>query len=119
MYSLALSIPRVAGNAGVSAPSSPVLRGPWRPTPQACCRAGKTKDHNGVKLGVSSREGPEISLPHSFPHGTHSPRRPLSPGLPWAAGEPQSRAESSGAARVGGTARSVTVSTATCGGRGQ
>lgn len=50
---------------------------------------------------------------------THSPWRPPSPGLPWAAGEPQSGAGSSGAAGVGGTACSMTVSTATCGGRGR
>lgn len=87
-------------------------------------RAGKTE----ARVGSSWEPGAEragISLPSAHSHTgacsppTHSPRRPPSPGLPWTAGEPQSGAGSSGAAGVGGTARSVTVSTSTCGGRGR
>lgn len=38
-------------------PRTPVLRGPWRPSPQAQGKTRKTEAHKGVKLGVSSREG--------------------------------------------------------------
>lgn len=77
----------------------------------------------GGQAGSQLQSGDWYLIPPTHPHKgvcsplTNSPRRPPSPGLPWAAGEPQTGAGSSGAAGVGGTARWVTVSTATCGGR--
>lgn len=101
----------------VSAPSSNAWGrgcwGCWTPSPQA------TK---GSSWESAAGWGLEFHFPDSFPVGTlllvtHSPWRPPPPGLPWAAGEPQSGTGSLGVAGVGSTARSVTVSTATCGGR--
>ena len=117
-----LVLPRVSAPAPPAAgpPWTPALRGPWR--------------HIGELERLRSAWGSSwepaaawagISLPPAHSHAgacsplTHSPRRPPSPGLPWTAGEPQSGAGSSGAGGVGGTARSMTVSTATCGGRGR
>lgn len=101
-------------------PWTPVLRGPWRhigELERLRPAWGSSWEPAAARAGVSlpaahSQEGAPSPL-------THSPRRPPSPGLPWTAGEPQSGAGSSGAAGVGGAARSVTVSTATCGGRGR
>lgn len=112
----------------VSAPAPPAAGPPWTPALRGAWRHNGELERLRPAWGSSwepaaSRAG--ISLPPAHSHAgacsplTHSPRRPPSPGLPWTAGEPQSGSGSSGAAGVGGTARSVTVSTATCGGRGR
>lgn len=51
-----------------------MLRGPWRPSPQAQGKTRKTEAHKGVKLGVSSREG---AGSNSLPHGSMFPTDPL------------------------------------------
>ena len=115
-------LPRVSAPAPPAAgpPWTPVLRGPWRPTGEL----GRLRpEWRSGWEPAAARAGISLPLAHSHTGAcsplTHSPRRLPSPGLPWTAGEPQSGAGSSGAPGVGGTARSVTVSTATCGGRGQ
>ena len=115
-------LPRVSAPAPPAAgpPWTPVLRGPWGPTGEL----GRLRpEWRSGWEPAAARAGISLPLAHSHTGActplTHSPRRLPSPGLPWTAGEPQSGAGSSGAPGVGGTARSVTVSTATCGGRGQ
>lgn len=114
LLGLGVKIPDPPPELKLSAAQTPVLRSPQ------VLPVRSTGELGGQRPALRGQTGHFFHLNYHMGGCTLLcllPCRSPSPGLPWVAGDPQSRAESSGGAGIEDTVCSVTLSTATCGGR--